>query len=627
MRSSLFSRLPLIGAGGFLTRRLRHLIIVPYVILAMLLALTVTYLLSSAANQSLTDRFNSQLLDAAQSGASRLTQAETEQLQALRAIAFTQGFADDLARNDSAALSTLASPQAANYGLDRVVVVSQDDQVILTLPTQSTTGGAGLAALVQSALNASGTADKVSGLVANSDTGDGIFYTAGPVRQGDRIVGAVLVGSDLTRMLKQVGRDSLSDGTTFYGPSGAPMSNVLADLAAPATVPPLPPGWYAEIVARPADKVRVRTVTIANETYVEAFGAVPGRGLEGNPPGVFGVMLRTHALDANLEQTLWAMLPIFALGLVLTVVIGLWLASWIDRPLTQLMIASGKVANGDLQVRVPVSRYDELGVLSARFNDMVGGLRQLLFVKDLFGRFVSPEVSAKLLAGQIELGGELREVTILFNDLRGFTALTAEHSPADIVDLLNEYFGIVVSAAAKHGGIVNKFGGDSTLIIFGAPVDMPDHADRALATALEMDAALEEMSAHRVQEGWKPLTQGIGINTGTVVAGQIGSEDRMEYTVIGDAVNVASRLQVVTKRMKNCSIVFSQSTMSALIDPGGLHWASKGQVKVHGKQETLTIYGLTGKSASSSKPENGVTGDEIQPADPIEAMAVMAIRH
>src|SRR5205823_8738975 len=164
--------------------------------------------------------------------------------------------------------------------------------------------------------------------------------------------------------------------------------------------------WYAEISGRSKDKVRVRTVTLGNETYVEAFGPVPGNGLQGQPPGVYGVMLRTQTLDASLEQTLWSMLPIFALALGLTVIIGIVLANWIDRPLTQLMIASGRVARGDLSVQVPVTRNDELGVLATRFNDMVEGLRQLLFVKDLFGRFVSPEVSAKLLAGQIELGGE-----------------------------------------------------------------------------------------------------------------------------------------------------------------------------------------------------------------------------
>jgi class 3 adenylate cyclase len=587
--------------AGFLTRRLRHLIIIPYLILATLLALVVTYLLMSAANQSLTDRFNAQLLDAGQGGSARLVQAESQQLQALRAIAFTQGFPETILARDGGLLETLSRPQAANYDLDSVVVVAKDGTVLLAMPslasdpTAPTRVTPALAPAVNAALNPAGDFDKVSTTVRFDSDSGALFYTAGPVRQGDQIVGALLVGTDLSRLLRQIGRDSLSDGVTYYGADGAPVGNTLA-ASRDANVTPLPAGWYQEISDGLQDKVRVRTITIGPETYVEALGPVPGHGLGGTPPGVYGVMLRTHSLDARLEQTLWAMLPVFALALGLTVVIGLALANWIDRPLTQLMIASGRVARGDLEAQVPVTRNDELGVLSARFNDMVGGLRQLLFVKDLFGRFVSREVSAKLLAGQIELGGEQREVTILFSDLRDFTKLSEQHSPTEIVDLLNEYFSSVVRAAARNGGIVNKFGGDSTLIIFGAPVDMPDHADRALATALEMSEAMSALSAHRNLEGWKPLRQGIGINTGTVVAGQIGSEDRMEYTVIGDAVNVASRLQAMTKRMKGCDIVFSGSTLDALTDPLAWLWENKGFVDVRGKNESIAIYNLLGKS-------------------------------
>jgi class 3 adenylate cyclase len=620
--------------SNFITRRLRHLIIIPYLILATLLALTVTTLLLSAANKSLTDRFNAQLLDAAQGGAARLTQVEDQQLQALRAIIFTRGFAEAIANRDSAALQALAAPQAANYDLDSVIVVSKDRRTLLLLP-QPAGGSASAAispeldAIIGAGLAPSSALDNVSAPVEGSQ-GNGLFYTAGPVRQGEQIIGAVLVGSNLSRLLKQIGRDSLSDGVTFYGPAGTPLGYTLAASRQEgvASVPSaLPAGWYAEISAHPKDKVRVRTVTLDNETYVEALGPVLGNGLQGQPPGVYGVMLRTQTLDASLEQTLWSMLPIFALALGLTVIIGIVLANWIDRPLTQLMIASGRVARGDLSVQVPVTRNDELGVLANRFNDMVDGLRQLLFVKDLFGRFVSPEVSAKLLAGQIELGGEQREVTILFSDLRDFTRLSEERSPSEIVDLLNEYFQKVVQAARHHGGIVNKFGGDSTLIIFGAPVDMPDHADRALMAALEMDEALEAMSARRVSEGWEPLRQGIGINTGMVVAGQIGSEDRMEYTVIGDTVNVASRLQAMTKRMRTTGepalslrrdegeggteIVFSASTMEALTDPEAWRWESKGSVEVRGKHEGVSIYRLIGESKPRTATSD--TGPDEEP--------------
>jgi adenylate cyclase len=238
---------------------------------------------------------------------------------------------------------------------------------------------------------------------------------------------------------------------------------------------------------------------------------------------------------------------------------------------------------------------------------MVVGLRQLLFVKDVFGRFVSPEVSDQVLSGQIKLGGERRTVTILFSDLRDFTSLAEQYPPEAIVDLLNLYFSRVVQAAKRHGGIVNKFGGDSTLIIFGSPVAMPDHADRALATALEMRAALNDLNALWSRDGWRPQRQGIGITTGQVVAGQIGSEDRMEYTVIGDPVNLAARLQGMVKTMKGVDIVFSGSTREALIDPGAWRWKDRGLVSVRGRQEAVQSYNLLGARTDNATPQDAAT--------------------
>jgi adenylate cyclase len=227
---------------------------------------------------------------------------------------------------------------------------------------------------------------------------------------------------------------------------------------------------------------------------------------------------------------------------------------------------------------------------------MIAGLRQLLFVKDLFGRFVSPEVSAQLIAGQIKLGGEQRTVTILMSDLRDFTRLSEESPPEEIVDLLNEYFGAVVKASKQYGGIVNKFVGDSALIIFGAPVTMTHHAGRALATALAMRAALVEINARRCEAGLSPLRQGIGIATGSVIAGQVGSEDRMEYTVIGDAVNVASRLEALTKTLSACDIIVSGSTVAALDNPNLWQWADLGPLEVRGKVAAVHTYRLLGET-------------------------------
>jgi class 3 adenylate cyclase len=615
---------------GYFTRRLRDQIVVPYLLLATVLAVTGTYLLVSAASQSLHERFNSQLLDAAQGGADSLAQTESQHLAGLRAIIFTQGFAEALAKRDAGTMATLAGPQALNYEFDRVLVMATDGTTLLTLPrsqtgSSTTSTAADLNALAPSALRPSGELAKLSAVV---DMPQGrVFFTAGPVRQDDKDLGVVLVGTTMSRLLGLMARDSLSDGVNMYGASGAPLGNTLVATGSPqGEVAPLPPSWYDEIRADATAKVRFRTVTVSGQTYVEALGMVPGRGYEDQSPGVFGVMLRTRTLDAKLQQTLVALLPIFALGLLLIFLLGSALAASIDRPVAQLVRASNYVAQGNLEVQVPATRRDELGVLARRFNDMVGGLQQLLFVKDLFGRFVSPEVSERLLAGQIELGGEQREVTVLFSDIRDFTRLSEEHSASDIVDLLNEYFRAVVAAARKHGGIVNKFGGDSTLVVFGAPLDMPNHADSALATALELRQALDAINAHRVLEGWELLAQGIGVNTGQVIAGQVGSEDRMEYTVIGDTVNLASRLQVLSKDLTGCDIIFSESTLAALSDQSGWRYRDRGSVAVRGKQQGIRVFSLEEAVPFDSAPppgthpgRNGNSPDAEESAAPVLA--------
>ena len=581
----------------FATRRLRYQIVLPYLLLATLFAITGTYLLTSVVSQSVRDRL---LLGAVRDGGNRLGQIEAEQLTSLRPLLFTEGLPGALHARDAATLGKLILPAAINGGFDRVLVVATDATPVLDLiaapggllaarvgaaPPPAPT----LAALIRQALHP-GPLDKTSAVVASGAAG--IFYTAGPVRRGEQIVGAVVVGHDLTGVLRRLAGTSEVVGASFYGPDGAPLGATLHTAAPVAPLAPLPGARSQEIRARAQELVWFRTVTVDGAAFIEAFGVAPGHGLDGAPPGVYGVLLSARSLDSGLLDNLWKLVLLFTLGLVLIVAIGNLLARWIDRPVAQLVRASEQVARGNLEVQVPVTREDELGVLATQFNAMVVGLRQLLFVKDLFGRFVSPEVSDQLLAGQIALGGERRVVTILFSDLRDFTRLSEESAPEAMVDLLNAYFRAVVRAARAHGGIVNKFGGDSTLIIFGAPVAMADHADRALATALAMRAALENLNARRAEEGAEPLRQGIGINTGPVVAGQIGSEDRMEYTVIGDSVNLAARLQGITKDLPDCDIVFSDSTRAALADPAAWRWADLGTAPVRGKRQAVALYSL-----------------------------------
>ncbi len=616
------------GLRRFIARRLRNQIIIPYLLLATVLAVSGTYYLINQAAQQRQADFNGALLAALRAGATSLADVERRQVAGLRTIIYTQGIPEALDNlrtqpQNPADLETLAAQLGAvarNSGFDTVGVVLTGTTTLLVLPAPVVPPPADdvtVQALAGYALQPAGTLDKVAGVDTLAATP--VFLSAAPVRLGTRIVGAVLVGNKLQTVLETVTRAGghLDIGASFYTAGGRPLLPLVPDQSTLAAWPALDPALYQEVATAPLDApARTRSIRLTAGQYLEAVAPVPGHGLNG-PPALFGVALNSQALDTQLLDGLLPLVVVFGLSLLFVIGIGRVLATRIDRPLAELVNAADQVAQGDLSIQVPVTREDELGLLAARFNEMVVGLRQLLFVKDLFGRFVSPEVSAQLMSGAIQLGGEQRRVTILFSDLREFTQLTEEHPPAAIVDLLNEYFRAVVDAAAQYGGIVNKFGGDSTLIVFGAPVAVPDHAERALATALAMRAALTTINAHRVPEGWTPLHQGIGISTGLVVAGQIGAESRMEYTVIGDTVNLASRLQELSKTF-NGDIFVSGFTWSALRCPDDWIWKDQGRIGVRGKQEQVQIYRLVNKTSAvpgaGALPPAAPESYEAQPA-------------
>jgi adenylate cyclase len=225
--------------------------------------------------------------------------------------------------------------------------------------------------------------------------------------------------------------------------------------------------------------------------------------------------------------------------------LALFLASRaIADPVVALRKAVRRVEDGDLEVELDVYDGSEIGQLQAGFNEMVAGLRERERVQDLFGRHVGEEVARQALEGEVELGGELREVAILFTDVIGSTELASERPPEEVVELLNKFFGIVVEVVDAHGGWVNKFEGDAALAVFGAPVEHDDAASAALATAREL--------AERLEREVDGLGAGIGVSAGEVVAGNIGEESRFEYTVIGDPVNEAARLTELAKEKPGC---------------------------------------------------------------------------
>ena len=231
---------------------------------------------------------------------------------------------------------------------------------------------------------------------------------------------------------------------------------------------------------------------------------------------------------------------------------------------------------------------------SALFEKLIEQQRQEIQMRQLFGRFVSPQVAAAIQSGDVNLSGESRDVSALFCDIRGFTGFSEYHSPQEVVTLLNNYLPLVVDAAQVHGGTVNKFGGDSTLVIFGAPVSLEEHAYHAILTALHIRNNLKQYNLAEKENGYE-IRIGIGINTGEVIAGAVGPEVRQEYTVIGDTVNLASRIEALNKTYPQYDIFISDYTYGALGDKrSAFAFKNLGEIPIRGKSIPVGIWTVLG---------------------------------
>jgi class 3 adenylate cyclase len=279
---------------------------------------------------------------------------------------------------------------------------------------------------------------------------------------------------------------------------------------------------------------------------------------------------------------------VFALFLTLVSVL---FARTFVKPLRLLMEAAKAVERGDYpNSRVTLTSSDEIGEMSKIFNSMAEGVQARERERDILGRVVSPEVRDKLLAGDISLVGESRRVTILFSDIRGFSTLSEQMHPHDVVAMLNDYLGEMCSAVRHHGGYINNFIGDAIVVIFGAPLGWTDNEERALRAAVEMRARLKIFNVRRAAQGEQTIESGIGISTGRVVAGQVGSADRFLYTVIGDAVNIAARLEALTREYPENPILMNAATYEKLRELPEYTFNALGAVTLKGKNEAIEVY-------------------------------------
>jgi class 3 adenylate cyclase len=319
-----------------------------------------------------------------------------------------------------------------------------------------------------------------------------------------------------------------------------------------------------------------RSIKLGNQTV----GAV-ATGLSTQP-------LQTKISSITIQGLTLAFI-VLAIGAGLTVL----LSRQITNPLRELTDVVLRISEGDLNLRVNYKGRDEMGKLGAAFNEMAGQLQERAWLRDMFGRFVSHEVVDAIRMGQVRLEGENRTVSVLFCDIREFTDFSENHTPEEVVSLLNQFLPLVVHAAQKHNGMVNKFGGDSTLIIYGALNEIADSAHRAVLTALEIRAAVNKLNQELIRRGENPLRVGAGINTGIALAGAIGPEERQEYTVVGNTVNLAARIDGLNKQFPEHDILISGWTYRALeAHREKFEFVPLGTVPIRGKNEPVEIWAV-----------------------------------
>ena len=277
-------------------------------------------------------------------------------------------------------------------------------------------------------------------------------------------------------------------------------------------------------------------------------------------------------------------------GLMATVV-GIGLAWHVTRPISALTGGVARVADGDLSLLLPVRSHDEVGRLTRAFNDMVEGLRQRDFIRNTFGRYVSPEVMQTLLESPegLKFGGEKRDITVLMSDLRGYTQFAEQGDPMWVMESLNDYLARMTDIIIEYGGTINEFIGDGIFAVYGAPLPHRDHAERAAASALAMQRAMVEINRANAERGGPRFEMGIGINTGEAVVGNVGSEQRAKYAVVGAAVNLAARVEGCTV---GGQIFLSPATYERIRDL--VEVAAPVPVELKGIAEPLLLYELRG---------------------------------
>ena len=346
--------------------------------------------------------------------------------------------------------------------------------------------------------------------------------------------------------------------------------------------------------------------TVEDEFVTDRWGTVlsgyaPIRDADGKAIAVVGL----DVSEADVRQLKYEVrlltFGVFGFSALCVGVLGWFVGRNVRRPLGRVTDATTEIAAGHLETRVHIERTDEFGILGRHLDEMAAGLGERDFIRETFGRFVSEDVAHQVLSSKdgAALGGEERIVTVLFTDLRGYSTLSEQLAPADVVTMLNTYFGLMGEIIDRHLGCLIEFTGDGMLCVFGAPNSLPNHAELAVQCAVAMQARLAEANREWAQletklwhgQGTADLRMRIGIHTGAVIAGNIGTPRREKYGVIGDSVNVAARIEQLNKEL-GTETLMTEETMIRLPAALRAQVTPRGEHHVKGRSHTVVVYSI-----------------------------------
>lgn len=315
----------------------------------------------------------------------------------------------------------------------------------------------------------------------------------------------------------------------------------------------------------------------------------PIRDSSGVAVAILGVDVRAQDVIEDLARIRTGVVSAVSIAFFLAIMMSVFLSNRVSRPLVKIRATVEKIGQGNFEARVNIKSKDEFGQVADAINAMAVGLREREELKGAFARYVSQEVMEQILRsrGELSLKGDRRKVTILFSDIRNFTTLAEGHTPEEVVGFLNDYFEHMIEIIFRNHGTLDKFLGDGLMVLFGAPLEDSLQEYHAVCAAVEMQQELERLRAKWAVDLHAQIRIGIGIHTGQAIVGNIGSTRRMEYTAIGDAVNVASRLETATKTV-GVSILVSETTHSAVADR--FRFEDQGPITVKGRQMPIQAY-------------------------------------